>query len=112
MAFCAPLIPGQEERGRAWTRETFASPGMTSSRREWGQSLEIVTLNYSPEGPVAGVYLEGVDPFEGNRKFAVSEDPFNVRFREELSTLFPPFVDFGQPVSGITEIFDSLALRA
>src|SRR5215470_7075941 len=62
MAFCAPLIPGQEDRGRAWTRETFASPGMTSSRRELGQSLEVVTLSYSPEGPVSGVYLEGIDP--------------------------------------------------
>jgi len=112
MAFCAPLIPGQEDRGRAWTRETFASPGMTSSRREWGQNLEVVTLSYSPEGPVAAVYLEGDDPFEGNRRFTFSDDPFNVRFREELSTLFPPFVDFSQPVAGVTEIFDSLALRA
>jgi hypothetical protein len=33
-----------------------------------------------------------------------------VRFKEELGTLFPPFIDFNQPVAGVTEIFDSHAL--
>lgn len=110
MAFCAPLIPGQEDRGREWTRETFGDPEMTRSRRELGQNLEVVTINYTPHGSVAAVYLEGMDPFESNRKHAASTDPFDVRFREQLRTLFPPFIDFDQPVPGITEIFDSQSL--
>ena len=28
----------------------------------------------------------------------------------ELAKLFPPFVDFSQPVPSVTELFDSLAL--
>ena len=110
MAFCAPLIPEQEERGRAWAKATFGDEEMTRSRRALGQNVEVVTLNYTPQGPVAAVYLEGTDPFEGNRTFAASTDPFDVRFKEELRVLFPPFIDFDQPVPGVTEIFDSQAL--
>src|SRR5207237_6749740 len=110
MAFCAPLAPGQEERGRDWAKETFADEQMTRSRRALGENVEIVTINHTPQGPVAAVYLEGTDPFEGNRKFAASTDPFDVRFKEELKALFPPFVDFDQPVDGVTELFDSQAL--
>jgi hypothetical protein len=112
MAFCAPLIPGQEDRGRAWAKETFGHEEMTTSRRALRQNIEVVTLTYTPQGPVASIYLEGTDPVEGNRTFAASTRPFDVRFREELGTLFPPFIDFNQPVPGITEIFDSQALPA
>jgi hypothetical protein len=110
MGFCAPLIPGQEGRGRAWAQDTFGQEGMTTSRRALGQNIEVVTLTYAPHGPVAGIYLEGDDPFEANRIFATSTEPFDVAFRQELSSLFPPAIDFNQPVPGITEIFDSLAL--
>jgi len=112
MAFCAPGIPGTEDRGRAWTRETFASDGMTRSRRALGQTLEIVTLVETPQGPVIAVYLEGADPFEANRRHSASTDPFEVAFNEELKHLFPPFIDFNQPVPGIVEIFDSQELLA
>jgi hypothetical protein len=110
MAFCAPLAAGQEDRGRAWAKETFGSQEMTASRRALGQNLEVVTLMETPQGPVCGIYLEGVDPFEANRTMAASTEPFDVAFKEELGVLFPPFVDFSQPVPGVTEIFDSQAL--
>src|SRR4029077_1668259 len=53
MAFCAPMIPGSEDRGRAWAKQTFASDGMTASRRAFGTSVEVVTLVQSPQGPVS-----------------------------------------------------------
>lgn len=83
---------------------------MTTSRRALRQNVEVVTLSDTPQGPVAAIYLEGEDPNEGNRTFAASTEPFDVAFKHELSTLFPPFVDFNQPIEGVTEIFDSLAL--
>jgi hypothetical protein len=110
MAFCAPLAPGQEDRGRAWAKEIYGSEALAASRRALNQNVEVVTLIESPQGPVCGVYTEAMDPFESNRTFAASTKPFDVAFKEELSILFPPFVDFSQPLSGVTEIFDSLAL--
>ena len=111
MAFCAPLAPGQEDRGRAWAKEIFGSEDMTTSRRALNQNVEVVTLTETPQGPVCGVYLEGLDPFEANRTLAASTEPFDVAFKDELRVLFPPFIDFSQPVPGVTEIFDSQALR-
>jgi len=110
MAFCAPLIPGQEARGAAWAKGTFGEEGMTTSRRALGGNVEVVTLIDTPQGPMTGIYLEGMDPYEGNRGFAASTEPFDVAFKQELSTLFPPFIDFNQPIEGVTEIFDSLLL--
>jgi len=110
MAFCAPLAPGQDDRGRAWAKEIYGSEAFAASRRALNQNVEVVTLIETPQGPVCGVYAEATDPFESNRTFAASTEPFDVAFREELSILFPPFVDFSQPISGVTEIFDSLAL--
>jgi hypothetical protein len=100
LGFCAPLIPGQEDRGRAWAKETFGQEGMTTSRRTLDQNVEVITLSYTPHGSVAAVYLEGADPVEGNRTFAASTEPFDVRFKEELGTLYPPFIDFNQPIPG------------
>jgi len=112
MAFCAPLVAGQEARAAAWTKGTFGEEAMTTSRRALGQNVEVVTLSDTPQGPIAAVYLEGIDPYEGNRSFAASTEPFNVAFKQELSTIFPPFIDFNQPVEGVSEIFDSLNLSS
>ena len=114
MAFCAPLAPGQEDRGRAWSKEIYGQQEMTTSRRAFGQNVEVVTLTETPQGPVCGVYVEATDPFEANRTFAASREPVGVAFKEELRVLFPPFINFDQPVPGVTEIFDShtLAHRA
>jgi hypothetical protein len=110
MAFCAPLTPGQEDRGRAWSKGIYGQEAMTTSRRAVNQNVEVVTLTETPQGPVCGIYLEATDPFESNRTLAASTEPFDVAFREELRVLFPPFVDFSEPVPGVTEIFDSHAL--
>jgi hypothetical protein len=111
-AFCAPLVPDQVERARAWARETFASADMTRTRRELGERLEVVMLHDTPQGPMTGIYLEGDDPAASNSAFAASDDPFHVAFRATLREIYPPFIDFSQPVPGITEIFDSEALPA
>jgi len=109
-AFCAPLLPDTEEAGRAFTTQAFGSDDMARTRRAMGISKEIVTLLKTPAGDLIAVYLEGDDPVAANAEFAASDDPFNVWFKGELAKLFPPFVDFNQPVPPVTEIFDSLAL--
>jgi hypothetical protein len=109
MAFCAPLVSGKEDEGRAFAREAYVNrvDEFAASRRAIGQNAEVVTLIETPQGPVIAVYVEGSDPFDGNRKFAASTSPFDVWFKQECAKIFAPFVDFNNPVEGVTEIFDS-----
>ena len=87
-------------------------PELTASRRALGECGEVVSLTATPQGDVISVYLEGADPKDANVRFAASTSPFDVWFKEQCARIFPPFVDFSQPVQGITEIFDSEALLA
>ena len=112
LAFTAPLIPGKEDQGRAFIQDAFSKPDMNVSRRALGNNAEVVTVVYTPQGPVSAVYVEGNDPAEANRRFAASTLPFDVWFKDGLRQLFPPFIDFNQPVAGVEEIFDSEAVRA
>jgi hypothetical protein len=112
MACCAPMIPGTEDQGRAFMQDAFSRPAMTESRRALQQNVEVVSVVQTPQGPVAAIYLEGEDPWEGNRRFAASTSTFDVWFKGELAKIFPPSIDFGQPIPGVEEIFDSRALLA
>lgn len=112
MTFTAPLVPEKVDEGREWASQTFSSQGMTDSRRALGETVEVVTVVQTPQGPVAAVYLEGNDPQEANRRFAASTTPFDRDFKAVLRQIFPPFVDFDQPVPGIEQIFDSEAVKA
>lgn len=106
---CAPVIPGKEEAGRAFAKEAFQTrrDEMTASRRALGQSVEVVTLLDTPHGPITAIYLEGMDSVEANRRLAASTEPFDLWFKGELAKLYPPEVDFSQPIPPVTETFDS-----
>lgn len=110
LAFMAPIIPEMEAFARTWAADAFSGDGMTVSRRALKQNIEIVTLMQTPQGPVTAVYVEGEDPVRGNAQFAASTSEFDVWFKENLSKIYPPFIDFGQPIPGLTEIFDSETL--
>ena len=112
LAICAPLIPGQEDAGRRFTAQAFSTrrDEMTASRRAIDQCVEVVTLHDTPMGPIVGVYLEGTDPVEGNRKLTESTEPFDLWFRGQLKTIFPPEIDFDKPVPPVKEMFDSETL--
>jgi hypothetical protein len=107
LAFMAPIIPEMESFARSWVADAFSRAAMTESRRALRQSIEIVTLMQTPQGPITAVYIEGEDPVRGNAEFAASTSEFDVWFKENLSKIYPPFVDFSQPIPGLTEIFDS-----
>jgi hypothetical protein len=110
LAFMAPIIPEMEAFARTWAADAFGRDGMTESRRALKQNLEIVTLLQSPQGPVTAVYVEGEDPVRGNAQFAASTSEFDMWFKENLSKIYPPFIDFSQPIPGLIEIFDSETL--
>lgn len=108
LAFVAPLIPGRTDAGRAIAHEAFVGrrQELTESRRALSQNVETVIVNSTPMGDVTCVYIEGVDPVEGNRRFAASQRPYDVWFKEQLTTIFPPEVDFSQPLPPIQQLWD------
>jgi len=107
MALCAPLAPGATERARAFVADAYHRDEFTASRRRLHVSEELLTLQSTPQGDIVGIYIEGDDPVKGNAGFAASKDPFDLWFKEQLTKIFPPAVDFSKPVEGVEEIFDS-----
>jgi hypothetical protein len=114
LAFCAPLLPGVEDAGRRFAAEAFQTrrDEMAASRRALDQTVEVVTLQNTPQGQIICVYIEGTDPVSANRRFAESDAPFDRWFKDQTATLFPPEIDFNQPVPPVREIFDSESLPA
>jgi hypothetical protein len=107
MAFCAPLIPGATDKAKAFAADAYSRDGFAASRRARRQNAEVVTLTSTPQGDIVGIYIEGADLEKGNADFAASQEPFDLWFKEQLTTIFPPAVDFTKPVEGVEEIFDS-----
>jgi len=107
MALCAPLAPGATERARAFVADAYHRDEFTASRRRLHVSEELLTLQSTPQGDIVGLYIEGDDPVKGNAGFAASQDPFDLWFKEELTKIFPPAIDWSKPVEGVEEIFDS-----
>lgn len=110
LAFAAPVLPGRTAAGVAHIRTAFGErrAEFTESRRALHDSVEVVTLNPTPAGDVAAVYIEGSDPVEANRRFAASRTPFDVWFKDGLKDVLPIGLD--EPLPPIEEFFDSLAL--
>jgi hypothetical protein len=108
LAFAAPLLPGKAEAGRAWAQEAFQArrPELAESRQALRQTREEVFLTSTPQGDVVVVYLEGDDPRRANRQFAASDRPYDRWFKDSLKDLFPPFIDFDQPVPPNETVWD------
>jgi hypothetical protein len=108
MAFVAPLLPGRTDAGRAFTREAFESRSAEyeESRRAKGVNAEVVTLNSTPHGDLICVYIEATDPAQANAELASSQSAYDRWFKDQLRTLFPPEVDFDQPVPPVQVIWD------
>ena len=109
LAFCAPVMPGAEDAGRAFAAEAYDNrlSELEVSRRALGISRESVTLNTSPAGQSIAVYIEGDDPVEGNRRFAASTAPYDVWFKDVVGRTLAAGVDFNIPLPPIVEVFDS-----
>jgi len=108
-AFAAPLQPGKTEAARQFAQEAFVTrrDDHTQSRLALAGKLnrEEVYLNQTPAGDIVAVYLEGEDPIAANRSFAASQTPYDRWFKARCREIFPPFIDFDQPVPPNEEIF-------
>jgi hypothetical protein len=107
LAFAAPLKPGAAEEARKFAREAYET-----RRREFDESRtaktlvrEEVYLNRTPMGDLIVVYMEGENPAEANRQFAASQTPYDRWFKDQCKGIFPPAIDFDQPVPANEEVF-------
>ena len=100
MALAAPLAPGKTDAASNWAKEAFERrrDELTQSRLRLNQTREEVFLNRTPMGDIAVIYLEGEDPERANTQFAASQELYDRWFKDRLKELFPPFIDFDQPV--------------
>jgi len=108
IAVCAPLQAGKTDAGRAWAKEAFVNrrDELTGSRLALGSTREEVFLNQTPMGDFAVVYIEGEDPVRVNREFAASNTPYDRWFKDSLRDIFPPIIDWDQPVSAPEQLWD------
>jgi hypothetical protein len=107
-AFVAPLMPERSDAARAFAHEATVTrlADHTASRRALGVNVEVITLNVTPQGDMLCVYIEAHDPEKANADFAASQSAYDRWFKDQLRTIFPPQIDFDEPVPPVATIWD------
>jgi hypothetical protein len=106
IAFCAPVLPGKLDVLKNLVNESMGPrfAELQRSRRNAGLTRDIGFLNRTPNGDFVSVYLEAENAVEANKRWAVSNDPFDVWFRKTAKEATG--VDFNQPLPAIRTIQD------
>lgn len=100
-AFFVPLLPGKADAARAFA-EALSGP----RRAELDDAQTTVTkeswfLQETPHGDFMIVYYVSPDPKKVHQALAVSEEPFDVWFREQILDLTG--IDISTPFPGLPE---------
>lgn len=95
-----PMLPGKTEQWKHFCQQ-MAGPRRSeyeASNQRLGITRAVVSLQQTPQGDMAVVYLEAQDiprVFEGYRS---SQELYDVWFREQIKDIHG--VDFSQPLPG------------
>ena len=95
-----PVLPGKTEQWKHFCQE-MVGPRRSeyeASNKRLGITRVVTSLQQTPQGDMAIVYLEAQDiprVFEG---YASSQEPFDVWFREQVKDIHG--VDFSKPLPG------------
>jgi hypothetical protein len=104
-AIVFPIRAGKLDEALAFTEEVKQRSGeMRASRQRLGVSRESVWVNHTPMGDIGVVLLEADDVAEANRRFAESQEPFDLWFKERAGSVSG--VDWTQPVPLPDPAFD------
>ena len=97
-AIVFPLLPGRRLALEQFVRELVEKHQEAHDHSHRTVLSESWFLQPTPQGDIVIVYLESPDPTEVFAELAVSKDPFEVWFREQVFalsgmdlTLLPPF---------------------
>jgi hypothetical protein len=92
-----PVPPRLRAEGPEATEEVETRMGeFVGSRQRLGVTRERGWVQSTPAGDVFLLMLEGQDPVDSNRRFAASQEPFDVWFKDRFGTLMN--ADFNQPI--------------
>jgi hypothetical protein len=100
MAVALPILPGKSE---AWQNLIAEMAGPRRPENdEFHQRLGLTRANWylqqTPQGDMAIVHLEGEDAAGSFQKWAESDHPFDVWFKQQVGPLYG--IDFNQPPAG------------
>ena len=99
-AIALPILPRKLEQWKHFCQE-MSGPLRSeyeASRKRLGMTREVAFLQPTPQGDMAVIYAEAQDVqrvFEG---FGMSQEPFDVWFREQVKEIHG--VDLSQPLPG------------
>jgi hypothetical protein len=95
-----PLLPGKTEGWKRWVQEMAGArlSEFQASRKRLGITREASFLQQTPQGDMAILYIEAEDFARVFQGLAISQDPFDVLFRQQTLEFFG--FDLAQPPSG------------
>ena len=101
-----PILPGKTEQWKRFCQE-MVGPRRSeyeATNKRLGITRDFASLQQTPQGDVAVVYLEAQDIPHVFEAYASSQEPFDVWYREQLKDIHG--VDFSQPLPGpLPEVF-------
>jgi hypothetical protein len=100
LAMTLPLLPGKTEDWKRWVQEMAGArlSEFQASRKRLGITREESFLQQTPQGDMAVLYIEAEDIARVFQGLALSQDPFDVLFRQQTQEFFG--LDLAQPPSG------------
>lgn len=98
-AFALPILPGKLDDWWSFTRTMLDKrrSEYQQSRERLGISREMAWHQRTPAGDLALIFWEGDEPEQILQRIAVSSDPFDIWFREQMLHIHG--LDFAQPPS-------------
>lgn len=100
LAFAMPITPGKTEEWQACSRELEGArrEEYLASRKRLGVEVERAFLQHTPQGDFNIIYLEGEDLVQSFQQLAISQESFDVWFRQRAKELFSG-LDLSQPAA-------------
>lgn len=100
LAMAFPILPGKTEQWKHFVQE-MAGPRRSeyeASRKRVGLTREVTSLQHTPQGDMLILYNEAQDIQRAFEVMAMSQEPFDVWFREQVKEIHG--ADFSQPMPG------------
>ncbi len=100
LAMAFPILPGKTEQWKHFCQE-MAGPRRSeyeASRKRGGVTREVTSLQQTPQGDMAVLYLEAPDIQRAFEAMGMAQEPFDVWFLEQVKEIHG--ADLSQPMPG------------